>query len=295
MSRLRRVLLFMPGDDLRKIEKGAASGVDSVIMDLEDGVAYSRKDAARQTIVKALGTLGFSRSEKLIRINPVSDPQFQTDLTTTAGARPDGYVIPKVETADQVRHVSQWLDSVEHSHNWPPGAIRLLALIESAAGIVAIREIASADRRLDALIFGAEDYAGSVGATRTADGLEVLWARSTVVAHAAAVGLQAIDTPFVNFQDTNGLARDAAFAAQLGYTGKLAIHPRQIELLNRAFNPSKDAIAYAQQVLTAFDEQQRNGAGVFALDGKMIDEPMAKAARTVIERAGAAGLLTKLE
>ena len=292
MSRLRRVLLFMPGDDRRKIEKGAASGVDSVIMDLEDGVAHSRKDAARRTIVEALGALDFGRAEKLIRINPVTDPQFQTDLSATAGARPDGYLIPKVETADQVRYVSQWLDTVERDQGWPLGGVRLLALIESAAGIVAIRDIATADRRLDALIFGAEDYAGSLGATRTPEGLEVFWARSTVVAHAAAAGVQAIDTPFVNLQDADGLLRDAALAVQLGYTGKLAIHPKQIEPLNRTFNPSETAIAHAQQVLAAFDEQQQRGTGAFALDGKMIDEPMAKAARTVIERARAAGLLT---
>jgi citrate lyase beta subunit len=283
----------MPGDDLHKIEKGAVSGVDSVIMDLEDGVAHSRKDAARHTIVEALNSLDFGRTEKLIRINPVSDPQFQTDLNATAGVRPDGYLIPKVEAADQVRYVSQWLDTVERGHGWPIGTIRLLALVESAAGIVAVRDIATADRRLDALVFGAEDYAGSVGATRTTEGLEVLWARSEVVAHSAAAGLQAIDTPFVNLQDVDGLVRDATFAAQLGFTGKLAIHPKQIEPLNRAFNPSEAAIAYAQQVLTAFDEQQRHGTGAFALDGKMIDEPMAKAARTVIERARAAGLFTK--
>ena len=179
----------MPGDDAHKIEKGSASGVDSVIMDLEDGVAASRKEAARHTIVQALGSLDFGRSEKLIRINPVSDPQFQADLTATAGARPDGYLIPKVESADQVLYVSQWLETVERGHGWPPGGIRLLALIESAAGIVAIREIASADPRLDALVFGAEDYASSVGATRTAEGVEVLWARSIVVAHAAAAAV----------------------------------------------------------------------------------------------------------
>lgn len=291
MSRLRRALLFMPGDDRHKIEKGAASGVDSLIMDLEDGVAPARKGAARHTIVEALGTLDFGRSEKLIRINPVSDPQFQADLSATAGAHPDGYVIPKVEAAEQIRYVSQWLETVERGHGWPPGGIRLLSLIESAAGIVAIREIANADRRLDALIFGAEDYAGSVGATRTNEGLEVLWARSTVIAHAAAAGLQAIDTPFVSFQDADGLSHDARFAAQLGYAGKLAIHPKQIEPINRAFNPSEEAIAYAQRVLKAFGEQQQSGAGAFALDGRMIDEPMAKAARIVIERARAAGLL----
>lgn len=289
MSRLRRVLLFMPGDDLHKIEKGAVSGVDSVIMDLEDGVAHSRKGAARHTIVEALDTLTFGHSEKLIRINPLTDPQFQADLTATVGARPDGYLIPKVETADQVRYVSQWLDTVERDHTWPPGAIRLLALIESAAGVVAIRDIATADPRLDALVFGAEDYAGSVGATRTSEGIEVLWARSTVVAHAAAVGLQAIDTPFVNLQDLDGLVRDATFAAQLGYTGKLAIHPKQIEPLSRAFTPSEAVIAHAKQVLTAFEEQQQHGTGAFTLDGKMVDEPMAKAARTVIERARASG------
>ncbi len=291
MSRLRRALLFMPGDSIRKIEKGATLGVDSLIMDLEDGVALSQKATARQTVVDALRSLDFGRSERLIRINALSTPFFQDDLTRTLGARPDGYVIPKVENAQQVLYVSHWLDVAESDYGFPPGAIRLIVIIESALGVINLREIASADPRVVALAFGAEDFASSIGATRTAIGTEVLYARSAVVTYAAAFGLQAIDTPFVTLQDDDGLARDAETAAQMGYTGKLAIHPRQIVPIERAFNPGDAAIAYARRVLAANLEQQSNGTGVFELDGRMIDNPMVRTAETVLMRARAAGLI----
>ena len=291
-DRLRRVLLFMPGDNLHKIEKGASLNTDSIIMDLEDGVALTQKTAARQTVTQALETLDFGRSERLIRINPASVPMFSDDLSGTIGAQPEGYVIPKVESAEQVQFISDWITLFEAEQGWPPDAIRLIAIIESARGIVNLGAIAAADPRLDALAFGAEDFASSIGATRTAAGTEVLYARSTVITYAAAFNLQAIDTPFVHLQDETGLMADAAFAAQLGYTGKFAIHPRQIAPIAAAFNPTPDAISYAQRVLDANADQQHNGAGVFELDGKMIDMPMVRAAETVLARARAAGLLT---
>ncbi len=293
MTRLRRALLFMPGDSLRKIEKGAALGVDSVIMDLEDGVALSQKAAARLTIVEAFKSIDFKSTERLIRINAVGTPFFVDDLNATLGVQPDGYVIPKVENADQIIEVSARITAAERKHDWPEGAIRLIAIIESALGIVNLREIASADPRLDALAFGAEDYTGSVGATRTPGGIEVLYARSAVVAHATAFGLAALDTPFVNLNDTDdeALIADTRFAAGLGYTGKFAIHPRQVETIAHAFNPSRAAIDYAQRVLAANAKQQGTGVGVFELDGKMVDMPMVIAAETILGRARAAGLL----
>ncbi len=293
VSHLRRALLFMPGDDPHKIEKGAASGADSIIIDLEDGVALSQKAAARLTAVQALRTLEFGKTECLIRINPASGSFFQEDLTRTIGARPDGYVIPKVESAEQVQFISHWIDQAARDYDWPSGEIGLIAIIESALGVVNLREIGGADRRLMALAFGAEDFASSIGATRSAAGTEVLYARSAVVTYAAAFGLQAIDTPFINLQDEAGLIQDASVAAQMGYTGKFAIHPRQLAPIARAFNPTEAAIRYAQRVVAADRMHQQQGAGAFELDGKMIDRPMVRAAETVIERARAAGLIAQ--
>lgn len=291
LPRLRRALLFMPGDSLRKMQKGASLGVDSLILDLEDSVTLDQKAVARQTVVEALRTLDFGKSERLIRINSLNTRLFQDDLSATIGAHPDGYVIPKVESAEQVQYVSHWLDVAERDYDWPPGAINLIVIVESALGIVNLREIVSADRRVSALAFGAEDFASSIGATRSAAGTEVLYARSAVVTYASAFGLSAIDTPFVNLQDDEGLAWDAAFAAQMGYSGKFAIHPRHIAPIEHAFNPTEAAISYAQRLLDANRQQQADGTGVFQLDGKMIDGPMVRAAETVIARARAAGLL----
>ncbi len=286
MSRPRRVLLFMPGDDLRKITKGAASGVDSVIMDLEDAVAVGRKEAARQVVVEALTTLDFGKSERLVRINGLTTGLAEADVAATVDARPDGYMIPKVEAAAQVQQISLLLDGVEAKHGWPRGAIRLLAIIETARGVMRLDEIAGSSPRLEGLCFGAEDLAGDIGARRTAEGTEVFYARSAVVIAAAAYGLQAIDTPYVDLQNIEGLAADARQAAGMGYTGKLAIHPRHIEPILAAFTPSAEEVAAAQRLVEAYAASQAAGAGAFALDGKMVDTPMLRAAQRILDRAG---------
>ncbi len=288
--RVRRALLFMPGDDRRKIEKGAALGADAVILDLEDGVALSRKQQARAVAAAALAELDFGRSERLVRINPASGALWRDDLAAIAPARPDGIVLPKVESAEDVQITAAALDAAERARGWPPGGLRLLAIIETARGVVNLGAIAAGSPRLDALIFGAEDLAGDLGATRTPDGAEVFYARSAVVLHARAAGLQAIDTPFVDLRDLDGLAVDARRARQMGYDGKLAIHPRQIEPIQAAFTPDAAEIERARRLLAAFAAHQAAGTGVFDLDGRMVDLPMVRAAETVLARARAAGL-----
>lgn len=288
--RVRRALLFMPGDDRRKIEKGAALGADAVILDLEDGVAFGRKQQARAVAAAALAALDFGRSERLVRVNPASSPLWRDDLEAALPARPDGIVLPKVESAEDVQITAAALDAAERARGWPPGRLRLLAIIETARGVVNLGAIAAGSPRLDALIFGAEDLAGDLGAVRTPAGEEVLYARSAVVLHARAAGLQAIDTPFVDLNDLDGLAADARRARQMGYDGKLAIHPRQLEPIQAAFTPDAAEIERARRLLAAFAAHQAAGTGVFDLDGKMVDMPMVRAAETVLARARAAGL-----
>lgn len=278
----------MPGDDLHKIEKGAASGVDSIIMDLEDGVALDQKAAGRTSILKALQSLDFGRSERLIRINPVGSGLESDDLAETLPGHPDGYVIPKVERAEDVQRVSSWLASAERLQDWKSGAIRLLAIVETARGIVNLKEIAGSDFRLDALIFGAEDLAGSLGAIRTRDGWEVFYGRSAVVTHAAAFDLQAIDSIQADLNDAASLIEETRRALEMGYSGKLAIHPRQIQPITEVFTPTDDSIAQARRLVEAHAAHQRSGIGAFALDGKMVDMPMVRAAERVLARAKAA-------
>ncbi len=278
--RARRCLLFMPGDDLKKIQKGISLGVDSIVMDLEDGVALNRKAEARATIAAALRELDFGRSERVVRLNPIGSGLERDDLAAVRLHHPDSLMLPKVKHADQVQWVGRQLEGT---------AIRLLVLIETARGIVNLREIASASDRIDALVFGAEDLAGDIGATRVRNGLEILYARSAVVINAAAFGLQAIDTLVTDFNDEAALREDCQLGVQMGFSGKLAIHPSQIPIIQNIFTPSDERIAYAQGLIQAHDQHQAAGMGSFAFDGKMIDMPAIRAAQQVLAKAKAAG------
>jgi citrate lyase beta subunit len=287
----------MPGDDWKKISKGAASGADSIIMDLEDAVALNNKPAARLTVLKALssGEIDFGRVERLVRLNSASSGLQSDDLDAILSGKPDGFVLPKVETASELADLSRILDTKEKALGITSGSIHLVPIVETALGIVNLREIASADPRLSALIFGAEDLAGSLGAIRTLEGMEVFYARSAVVIHAAAFDLQAIDTPFVRLDDSDGLRQDAETAIRMGYAGKLVIHPNQIKPVLSAFTPSDEDIAQATRLVAAHDAHQAEGSGVFAFQGKMVDMPMIRAARRVLARAAAAGRLPNRE
>lgn len=289
---IRRALLFMPGDDRKKIEKAAATGVDSIIMDLEDGVALNNKQAARDSIHSALREVDFGRSERLVRLNPVSlGALCRTDFEATIGARPDGYVLPKVERAEDVREVDAWLTTAERANGWSLGGIGLIALVETALGVVNLREIAPSAPRLQALAFGAEDLAGDMGAIRTQEGWEGFYARSAVVTHAKAFGLQALDTPFIDVKaDETVLVGEAERAMQMGYTGKLCIHPRQVNAVQQVFTPTAAQIDRARRLIAEHDSHQAAGTGVFTFEGKMVDMPMVRAAQSVLERARAAGI-----
>ncbi len=284
----RRALLYMPGDDRRKIEKATALGVDCICMDMEDGTAVSKKAEARAVISQAMKELDFGRSERCIRINSIGSGYEKDDLASALAAQPDAIVVPKIETAEQVRWVSEQIESYELSNNLNPGSIRLLIGVETAKGILNLPEIASADKRLEAVIFGAEDYAASVGATRTKEATEVLYARSAVVAACAANDLQAIDMVYIDFKDSEGLRSEAEQGAGLGFSGKQVIHPNQVPVAQEAFTPSDEAIAYAKRVVESFESSQREGRGAYALDGKMIDMPLLKNAQKVLDRARAA-------
>lgn len=286
--RVRRALLFMPGDSRPKIEKGAALGVDSIIMDLEDGVALNNKPAARASIAAALREVDFGRTERLVRINPVGGEFYADDLMATITGRPDGYVLPKVESAQQIEIVSEWLFQAEAEYGFAQGSIALLPIVESARGIVNLREIAGANPRVAALIFGAEDFAGDVGAIRTSEGKEVLYARSAVVTHAKAFNVQAVDTVYLKLDDTPGLIAETRFCLELGFTGKLAIHPRQVAPVQEVFTPTPDEVAAARRLVEAHEAHQAAGTGAFALDGKMVDMPIIRAAQSVLARADAA-------
>jgi len=290
LRRRRRALLFCPAIERAKLEKAAGIGADSFILDLEDGVARTRKAEARQAAARALSEIDFGGCERLVRVNPRGSGQDE-DVRSTGGSRrpPDGYVLPKVESAADIRSVARALGGIERRARLRPGSIRILAIIESARGVVNLPSIAAADPRLDALMFGAEDLCGDMGGVRTREGREVAFARSAVAVHAAAWRLQAIDTPYIDLDDVQGLIAETRDALALGYGGKLAVHPRQVEPIQRTFTPHRDEIEQAKRLIEEFEKQEERGAGVFVLDGRMIDMPMVRAARAVLARAASAG------
>jgi citrate lyase beta subunit len=285
----RRAILYMPGDDMHKIRKATTLGVDSICMDMEDGVALNRKAQARSTISSALKNLDFGHSERLVRINAVGTGLEAEDLASVLTDKPDGIVIPKVQDADQIRWVSRKIGKIENESGWNPGSIVLLVVVETARGVINLKEIAGSDSRLQALIFGAEDFSSDIGATRTIAGSEVFYARSTLVAHAGAFGLQAIDMIYINFHDTEGLKNEALKGAVMGFSGKQIIHPAQVTPTQESFTPSEEEIQKASQLLDSFYLHQEAGRGVFALNGKLIEAPMIKSAERILERARAAG------
>jgi citrate lyase subunit beta/citryl-CoA lyase len=274
----RRSVLFSPGNQPDKLRKAPDSGADAVVFDLEDAVAPTHKPAARRAVRDVLADPGFDPDcEVCVRVNPgeFAREDLAIVLDGDAPVRLDAAVLPKATGA---RDVERLRDSLaDHDATVP-----VLALIENAAGVLAAPEVAAADAT-DALLFGAEDLAADVGAERTPEGLELLYARERVVIAAAAAGVDAVDTLFTEFADDDGLRADARVSARLGFDGKLAIHPRQVPIVHAAFAPDPERVTWARRVL---DAREAAGAdvGVFEVDGEMIDAPLVAQAERVLAR-----------
>ncbi len=264
------------------MRKASGAGADTIVFDLEDAVAPARKADARRDVRDVLAAPDFRPdAEVCVR---VSGTETYRDLETVAdddAAAFDAVMLPKAESADAVDHLAAQLR--EHGRSVP-----VIALIETARGVLRAAEIADA-RATDAVAFGAEDLSADLGATRTDEGTEVLYAREKVVTAAAAAGVDAIDTVYTDFGDTDGLAEETRFAATLGYDGKMAIHPAQVPVINDAFTPDTESIAWAGRVLAARDEAAAADRGVFEVDGEMIDAPLIAQAERVREYARLAG------
>ncbi|WP_280586275.1 CoA ester lyase [Halorubrum sp. Boch-26] len=294
----RRSLLFSPGDRPELMRKAPATGADVVCFDLEDAVAPGRKDEARTAVRDVIADPDFAPDAEVCVRLTATDPA--ADLDALIGARTaeaasgdgsddaeasprlDAVMLPKVEGAERVERAA----ALCADRGLDPA---VFALVETAGGVLDAEEIADADAT-DALIFGAEDLAADVGATRTDEGTEVLYAREHVVLAASAADVDALDTVYTDFSDTEGLREETAFALGLGYDGKLAIHPSQVDPINEAFTPDAEAIEWAERVLDARDEADREGRGVFSVDGEMVDAPLIAQAERIAERAAAAGL-----
>jgi citrate lyase beta subunit len=255
-------------------------------MDLEDAVAQNRKLEARATVAQALSTLTFGKRERIVRLNHLSTGLVQDEIAATIDKQPDGYIMPKAEEAAELLAVDSLVTQAEQAHGLRGGSVRLFVMIETALGVMNLRELARATPRLEGLIFGAEDLAGDIGCVRTKTAWEVFYARSAVVTAAAANRLQSFDMVFTDFNDPVGLEEESRFARQLGFTGKTCIHPNQTPIVNHAFSPAPEEVERAERLVQAFADQQAAGAGAFTFEGKMVDMPMLRAAEKILVRAG---------
>lgn len=290
--RPRRALLYVPGNDLKKITKAAGLDVDGVILDLEDGVAVNRKDEARGTILEALKTVDFGRSERLVRINPFYTQRAEHDLAAVLPGKPDAVVVPKANTAEIIKETDRLITAAESANGFAAGSIGIIALIESGLAYINLASICASSPRLQGLILGAEDLSADAGITRTPGAQELLYARSSLVMHAAAFGLQAIDIVQTNFTNNELLQAECKTGTELGFTGKQIIHPAQVEITQAAFTPSAEVIEKAQKIMEGAQIAQADGMGAYSLDGEMVDLPVVKRAETILARAKAAGLIT---
>lgn len=296
-ERPRRSLFSVPGADQRKISKAQGLSADAVVLDLEDGVAYDKKDDARKLVRQTLldPSQDFGSAELCVRINGLdtNDMALRDLEAVLPCSRLQAVVVPKVENASDIVFVSRMIDSLcDNTRD-----VRIIAAVESAMGFLNLREIAEAAKvgtskaKLDALVFASEDFCADIEATRTESATEMLYARSQLVMAAKAFGLQAIDMVHINFRDLDGLKVECEGGRQMGFTGKQAIHPAQIDIINELFAPSPKEIDFASRAVQEYETTAAKGKGSCVVDGVVVDMPVYKWARKIVDRAAKAGML----
>lgn len=286
-DRLRRSRLYLPGNEPKFFPNAGLHEPDAIILDLEDSVAPSEKEAAQLLVRNALRAIDFYGAERMVRINQL--PLGKKDLEFVVPQNVNLILIPKCESAEQVYDVENEVLRLKKEYNIG-NEIYFMPIIESALGIMRAYEIASASENVCSLAIGLEDYTADLGTQRTDEGKESFFARSVIVNAAKASGIQAIDTVFSDVSDMEGLKKSVLEAKSLGFEGKGCIHPRQIKIINESFAPNEAEIEKAKKIVLAFEDAERKGIGVVSLGSKMIDAPVVKRARNTIELA----LLNKL-
>lgn len=281
-----RTLLFVPGDIRRRIDKALGLAASAVAIDLEDAVALDAKPAARATVAEAVAEAPAEAPPILVRVNGAASGLLADDLDALAPVVPrlHGLIVPMCAGPDDVRAVADRLDAIEAEHGVEPGRTVVIATVETAVGVLRAAEIALASPRLRCLLFGPADMAHDLGVEPTAEGLEFLVARSTLVLASRAAGIEPpIDGPYLRLDDDAGCATAALAARRLGFQGKMALHPRQIGPVADVFAPSADEIAWARAVVAAFADAEARGVSSIRLDdGTFVDYPVAYRAREIL-------------
>ncbi|EGF17120.1 MULTISPECIES: citrate (pro-3S)-lyase subunit beta [Haemophilus] len=283
--KLRRSMLFVPGSNAAMLSNSFIYKPDSIMFDLEDAVALKEKDSARLLVAHALQHPLYKEIETVVRVNPLDSEFGLLDLNAVVRAGVDVVRMPKTESAQDVLEMDQAITEIEKSCGREVGSTKMLAAIESPLGITQANQIAFSSKRLIGIALGAEDYVRNLKTERSAEGIELLFARCSILQAARAAGIQVFDTVYSNANNEEGFLKEAALIKQLGFDGKSLINPRQIELLHNLFAPTQKDVEQAKRIIEAAAEAERQGAGVVSLNGKMIDAPIIDRAKLVLERA----------
>lgn len=283
--KLRRSMLFVPGSNAAMISNTFIYKPDSIMFDLEDAVALKEKDSARILVAHALQHPLYQEIETVVRVNPLDSEFGLADLNAVVRAGVDVVRMPKTETAQDVIDMDREITEIEKACGREVGSTKMLAAIESPLGITQANQIATASPRLIGIALGAEDYVRNLKTERSPEGIELLFARCSILQAARAAGIQAFDTVYSNANNEEGFLAEAALIKQLGFDGKSLVNPRQIELLHNLFAPTQKDVDQAKRIIEAAEEAERNGLGVVSLNGKMIDAPIIDRAKLVLERA----------
>lgn len=285
---MRRSLLFIPSNHPGMLQNADIFDADGVIFDLEDSVLIEEKDAARHLLLEYLKVFQSTSHEVIVRINGIESPYFGEDLNMILSQQVDTIMFPKA-TVSHLEKLIQFLDKhYKKQHNTKK--IGIIPIIESAQSVIEINQIAKLPY-INGLLLGGEDLATDLGVERTEESMELFYARSRVIYAAKANRLDAIDTPYTDTTNLDGLTKDASTAKMFGMNAKACIHPNQIETVNTVFSPSQKEILYAKKVMALYDIAQKEKKGAFSVDGKMIDQPIIERCKRILEHAKQWGLL----
>jgi citrate lyase subunit beta / citryl-CoA lyase len=290
LKRLRRTMLFMPGNNPGMLLSAGILGADSVILDLEDAVSLTEKDSARILVREAIKNIDYTNVEVVVRVNPMDSEFGAEDVNVIARVKPDALLVPKADE-EAIRIVDEMVNKIEVEEGFEKGSIKIIPLIETAFGLETVYNVIKASKRVIAILLGGEDLTADLGIKRTKEGEEIFYARNKVATACKALKIDSIDTPFTDTNDYEGLAKDTAKAKSLGLTGKAAINPSQIDTIHSVFAPSEEDIKHALRILDAMEEAKKEGKGVFSIDGKMVDAPIINRALNTVELARRLGVI----
>ncbi|WEV36156.1 aldolase/citrate lyase family protein [Lactobacillus sp. ESL0677] len=290
-NRLRRTMMFVPGNNPAMVKDAGIYGADSIMLDLEDAVSLTEKDAARMLVYNAIKHVDFGGAEIVVRINGQDTPFYDEDVKAMVKAGVDVIRLPKTESAEMIQKLVKDMEKAEEEYGVEKGSIGVMAAIESAKGVLNTPTIATATPLMMGLAVSGEDYTADMHTHRYPDGRELEFARNMVLQSARAADVYAFDTVFSNMKDTEGFYRETRYIYELGYDGKSLVNPRQIPMVNNVFNPTKEEIENAKNVQNAIREAKAKGSGVISMNGKMVDKPVVAKANRVIETAKASNLI----